>query len=66
MAHGDSVVHTDRVELKRYAAGFADCFFDDFAELLQMHVSWHDIDIRVAHRDKRFAEIFFLHACGPQ
>ncbi|MNN19685.1 hypothetical protein D3C81_1329370 [compost metagenome] len=66
MAHRNTVIHTDGIKLKRNASGFANGFLYDLAELLQVHMSWHDIDIRVADRDKRFAEIFFFHAGGTQ
>ncbi|MNP54190.1 hypothetical protein D3C76_1487250 [compost metagenome] len=66
MAHCDAIVHADRIEFKRNAARFPNCFFDDFTELLQMNMPRYDIDIRVADRDKRFIEILFFNAGCPQ
>ncbi|MNN72578.1 hypothetical protein D3C81_1886300 [compost metagenome] len=66
MAHSDTVIYADRVEFKRHAAGFADGFLDDFAEFLQMHMTRYNINVGVADRDKRFAEIFFFYPGGTQ
>ncbi|MNC21731.1 hypothetical protein D3C75_697150 [compost metagenome] len=66
MSHGDPVIDADRIEFKRNAAGFADRFLDDFAEFLQMHVARHDVDIGVADRNERLAEILLFYACCPQ
>src|SRR5690606_33392444 len=37
--HRNTIIDTDGVEFKRYAASFADRFFDDFTEFLQMHMA---------------------------
>lgn len=66
MAHGNPVIYADCIEFKRNAAGFADRFLDDFAELLKMYMSRYDVDVRVTDRNERFAEILFLYACGTQ
>ncbi|MNJ48417.1 hypothetical protein D3C77_436100 [compost metagenome] len=66
MPHRYSVINADGVEFKRHAASFADCFLNDFTEFLQMHMARNDIDVRVAYRDKRFAEILVLNAGSSQ
>ncbi|MNV87374.1 hypothetical protein D3C71_1814940 [compost metagenome] len=66
MAHSDTVIYADRVEFKRHAAGFADGFLDDFAEFLQMYMTRNNINIGIADRDKRLAEILFFYSGGPQ
>ncbi|MNW01931.1 hypothetical protein D3C71_1976390 [compost metagenome] len=67
VAHGDSVVYADRIEFKRNAAGFADRFLDDFAEFLQMNMTRYNINVGVADRDERFAEILLFNSgCTQQ
>jgi len=55
--HDDAIVHADRVELERHAAGLADGVFHHASELLQVHVAGHDVDVRVAHGHERLVEV---------
>src|SRR5262249_50089866 len=55
--HHNAVVHTDRVELERYAAGLAHRLLDDPTELLQVDVAGDDVDVGVADRDERLVEV---------
>ena len=57
VSHHDAVVHTDRVELERHAAGLAHRILHHAAEGLKVHVTGHDIDVRVADRDERLVEV---------
>ncbi|MNO45053.1 hypothetical protein D3C76_353100 [compost metagenome] len=66
MPHGDTVIDADGIEFKRNTAGFADGFLDDFAEFLQMHMARYNVDIGIADRDERLAEILLFYACCPQ
>jgi hypothetical protein len=45
MAHRDSVVYCDGVELERDPAGLSDRGFHDLAELMQVNVTWHYVDL---------------------
>src|SRR5262249_52534369 len=51
MAHDDTVIDADRVELERNAAGFANRLLHHASELLQVNVAGYDVDVGVAHRD---------------
>ncbi|MPN06145.1 hypothetical protein SDC9_153401 [bioreactor metagenome] len=52
MPHGDAVIHTDGIELKRHSAGSPHGFFDLFSEALQMNMAGNDIHIRIHDGDK--------------
>ena len=62
MAHGDAVIDRDGVELFRNAAGLLDLACHQLAEILQVHVSRHELREGVDHRDDRLAEVFVRHA----
>ncbi len=64
MAHGDAVIDCDRVEFLGDAARRFDLARDELAEILEMHMSRHELRERVHHRDDRLAEIAVLHAGG--
>ncbi|MNE79650.1 hypothetical protein D3C80_1761550 [compost metagenome] len=64
MAHGDAVIHGDGVEFLGDAAGSLDFAGNQLAEILQMHVAWHELGERVDHCNDRLAEIAVLHASG--
>ena len=57
MSHDDAVVDADRVELERDTARLANRLLDDASEFLQVHVTRHDIDVRVADGDERLVEV---------
>ena len=66
VSHGDAVVHADRVEDERHAAGRADALLDVDAHLVQMDVAGNDVGIAVANGDERLAEIVVGHAGGAE
>ncbi len=66
VAHGDAVVHADRVENERHAAGRADALLDVDAHLVQVDVAGNDVGIAVANGDERLAEIVVGHAGGAE
>ena len=66
VAHGDAVVHADRVEDKRHAARLADALLDELADLVQVDVAGDDVDVAVADGDERLAEIVILQAGGAE
>ena len=66
MAHGDAVVHADRVENKRRAAGLDHALLDELANLIEMHMARNDIDVAVANGDERLCKIAILQSRGSQ
>ncbi len=66
VAHGDAVVHADRVEDERHAARLADALLDELADLVQVDVAGNDVDVAVADGDERLAEIVVGHAGGAE
>ncbi|MNE38791.1 hypothetical protein D3C80_1327030 [compost metagenome] len=66
MSHRNTVIDTDCIKFERYAACFANRFFNKLSEFLQVDVARDNVNIRVANRDKRLVEILFLNACGTQ
>ncbi len=67
MAHGDAVIHRDRVELLGDASRRLDLARDELAKVLEVHVTRHELGEGIDHGDDRLAEIGVLHARGaPQ
>ena len=62
MPHRDTVIDTDRVELERHPARFADRLFDDTSVLLQKEVARNNVDVRIGYTDERFVEIFIFQS----
>ena len=60
--HGDAVVHCDGVELARNATGLLYSFGDEAANLVEVHVTWHEFIEGVGDSDNRFAEILAINA----
>jgi hypothetical protein len=60
VAHRDPVVHRDRVELAPAAPRLGDRTADHLAEILEVHVSGHELRERVRHRDDRLAKVPLL------
>jgi hypothetical protein len=65
MAHRDTVVDRDRIELLRNAPGLFDFPRDKLAEILEVNVPGDELRERIADCDDRLAEIGVLHAGGP-
>src|SRR5690606_11613302 len=64
VAHGDTVVHGDGVELLGHTTGGFDFATDQLAQVLQVHVAGHKLGERVGNGDNRFAEIVIFHTGG--
>lgn len=62
MSHCDTVINADRIEFERNAASFTNRFLNDLTELLKMHMTWNNINIGIADRNKRLSEIFFFYS----
>ena len=65
MAHGDAVIDGDGVELLGDAAGFLDLAGHQLPQILEMHMTRHELREGVDHRDDRLAEILILDTGGP-
>ena len=67
MAHCDSVVDCDRIELCRIAAELLYLSLDDLAYLVEVGMAWNELRERVHDRDDGLAHLLFLHSgCDPQ
>ena len=64
VAHRDAVVHGDRVELPRHPARLTDRAGDEVADVLEVHVTGHELRVGVRDRDDRAAEVVVAHAGG--
>ncbi|MNI49247.1 hypothetical protein D3C73_1038480 [compost metagenome] len=64
--HRNTIIYTDSIEFKWYAASFTNRILNDFTEFLQMHMTRYDINIGVTYCDKRFTEVLFLNTCGTE
>ncbi|CAB4324195.1 unannotated protein [freshwater metagenome] len=64
MTHGDAVVNGDRVELLGHAASRSDFAGHELAEILEMHMSGHELGERVGDGDDRLVEIVVGHSRG--
>src|SRR5690606_32776767 len=67
VAHGDTVVHRNGVELFGDAARFLDFPCYQLAEVFQMHMAWHELGKGVGNGDDGFIKVAVFHAgCTPQ
>ena len=64
VAHSDSVVNGDGVELCREASELFDFRFDCPADIVEVCVAGHELCERIDYGYDRFAELLFLHAVG--
>ena len=64
VAHRDAVVDGDGVEFLGDAAGGLDLARDELAEILQMHVTGHELGEGIGDGDDRLAEIALLDPGG--
>ena len=64
VAHGNAIIYTDGIEHKRHTASLTNGAAHHFAKGLQVHVSRHDVHIRVGDRDERFAHVSVRDAGG--
>ncbi len=67
VAHGNAVVHRDRVELPSHAAGLRDRVRHDAAEVAQVHMAGDELGKAVRDRHDRLTKITVRHTGGtPQ
>jgi len=67
MAHGNAVIHSNGVELLGYTTRSFDLPRHQLTQVLEVHMSRHELGERVGDRNDRFAEVLVLHARGaPQ
>ena len=64
MAHRDSVIDRNGVELLGHTTGLGDLPRDELAEVLQMHMARHELSEGVGNGDDRLAEIAVRHPGG--
>ena len=64
MAHGDAVVHRDRIKFFGDAACSFDLSCDQLTEVFQVNVAWHKLREGVHDCDDGLFEILILHAGG--
>ncbi|MNY20237.1 hypothetical protein D3C86_1537070 [compost metagenome] len=64
MAHGDAVIDRYGVELLGDAAGGLDLPGHQLAEILEVHVTGHELGEGVDHGNDGLAEILICHAGG--
>ena len=64
MAHGDAVIDRYGVELLGDPAGRLDLASHQLAEILEVHVTGHELGKGVDHGDDGLAEILIGHAGG--
>ena len=65
MAHCDTIADRHGIEFIRNAAGFANFFADQFADLFQVAMSRHDTGVGIANPDKRFGKVFGFQSSRP-
>ncbi len=65
VAHGDTVVHGNRVEFLGHAAGFLDRGGHQVAHVLEVDVPGDELGEGVGDRDDRLTEVLAPHAGGP-
>ena len=61
VAHGNAIVHGDRIEFSRKTAQFFNFSFYDLACIVQMGVSGNELGKGIGDRDDRLAELAALH-----
>ena len=66
VSHGDTVANTDGVENERNAASLPDAFLNELGNIIEMHMSRHDVHMGTDDGDEGFAEIFFIDAAGAE
>jgi hypothetical protein len=64
MSHGDAVVDSYRVELKRNTPRSSHGVFNELAEPLQVGVPRDNVDVRIHDRNKRLVHVLITDACG--
>ena len=64
VAHRDTVVHGDGVELLGYAADTFDLTRHELPKILQVHMPRHELRERIGDGNDRLMEIAILHAGG--
>ena len=66
VAHRNAVIDRNGVEFFRHAASFTNSASHQVAHIFQVHVTGHELGVRVSNRNNRFAEIIITHAgCAP-
>src|SRR5262249_19280880 len=66
VAHGDAVVHPDRVEQERDTPGRPYALLDEVAHHLEVDVAGDDVDVAVADRDERLIPVALADPGGPE
>ena len=57
MAHRDSVINANGIELEGDAPGFSHGVLDHLSECLQMNVTGNEVDVRITDPDERLLKI---------
>ena len=65
MAHGDTVIDRDGVELFGNAARLLNFARNQLAEILEVYVTGHELGERIDHSDDRLTEVAILHTGSP-
>ena len=67
MAHSDTIIHRNGIELFSNAAGGFDLLSNQFTEVAQVNVARHELGKRVYDSNNRFTEVIIGHPGGaPQ
>jgi len=67
MTHGDSVIHSDGVELAAHASCLGNFHCHQLAHILEVNMPWHELGEGVGNGNDRLVEILILEASGaPQ
>ncbi len=64
MSHGNAIINPNGIKFKWDTPCCTNGFFDKFTKSLQVYMSGHNIDIRVADGNKRFLKIVFTNYTG--
>ena len=64
VSHGDTIAHTDEVELDGRTARLAHLVLDKLSHLVEVHVAGNNLIERIANRNKRLTDILIRHARG--
>ena len=65
MAHGDTVINGDGVELGGKTTGLGNNFFQMLADFMEVNMAGDKLGKGVDDADNRFAELLFFNAVGP-
>jgi len=57
VAHRDTVIHADGIELEWHAASITDGFFHDPTKFLEMNVTWDQVDVGVTDSNERSVKV---------